>query len=636
MKKEIKNKYSDADKYAEPVCTAMPVSVFLSHLEAGAKAIYPNKKTQLENCWTHLRLLKGYFDKYAIESVVPGEEFIADLLACLMHDGKCCGKTYSIHVRKKVPRTIRKIMNEYLLPKGIINRIVLLEVEINRYRRFWKLTPISQGAIKWFEENGKVVEAIQVYVSDQKNSIDGSSGDDLVMKYVYRVTGQDLLPSTNSSKISAAIRVLDHVGKSGFEQLTRADAEKFKEYCDASDLKKKCDPVVDAVTFCINIKQGEFIKENPFVNISLKKTSDSVRLDFFGKEAIDKLKDLSTVDYADKVDIRDRAMVLVAYDLALRLNEFLALELTDLRKDHDGEWSVRLRSDVQKGIKDEETMYFFFPETKQILEKYLAVRDEFNPKCDRLFLSRDGKDLGAHCRKQFQSHFQKLGIRTYSGNIGSPHLLRHSFATLNVEPLGLALPIYEIMGRLRHARLETARKHYIHNNPYLRKQKHDLYKNRGKKKTIKETLNEVPLADLEHWLSDDLRVEPSVIKAIRSKHKKASVKPGGNESDNVVYLSEPEALDRLKSLTIPVYALRKYGLEKGFAIADGRRDLRYGKNFRYKQSFIEDLANNWIPAKDLMAKLKMTENDFYNGLKCHVWRNIKIGKIRYLYKADCL
>ena len=636
MKKEIKNKYADADIYAQPVCALMPVKNFLALLEAGARAIYQNKKTQLGNCLTHLRLVKGYFDKYDIESVVPGEEFIDELLKQLMQDGECGGKIYSAHVRRKVPRTVRKIANEYLLPKGLITRTVLLEVEINRFRRFWRLTPLSQQAIKWFEQHGKVVKATPVYVSDRTNGQEASSTDDLVMKYVYRVTGRDLLDGPNSAKILAAMRVLDYIGKDGFEYLGPADGEKYKEHCDSSDLKKKFDTIVDAATFCINIKSQGFIKDNPFVNLSLKKSSNSVRLDFFGKEGIDKLKDLSTVDYTDKVDVRDRAMALFAYDLALRLNEFLALDVADLCKDHDGAWSVRLRSDVQKGIKDEETMYFFFPETTVILEKYLAVRDEFAPKSERLFLSRDGKALGSHYRKQFQAQCQKLGVRTYSGNVGSPHLLRHSFATLNVEPLGLALPIHEIMGRLRHARLETARKHYIHNNPILNKEKHNLYKNRGKKKAAKDILNEVSLPEIEHWLSNDLGVDPSIIAVIRNRHKKSSVKASGNGADDVVYISESQALDRLSKLSISAFPLRQYATGKGVCQTDGKHSLRYGDSFRYKEDSIDDLANNWIAAKDLVAKLKMTSTDFYRSLRRKGWRHIKIGRTCYVCKADCL
>jgi integrase len=641
MKTEIKNKYCDADKYLQPVSDPILTQDFLDHLKVGALAMFPGKymETHLKVFLSHVHVLKGYLDKYGIGSVVPGEEFFAEMRARMLNDFEYGGKTYSIHTMKKAPRDIRKIVNEFFLDRGITKRKVLLEVEIDRYRRFWNLTKQSQDAIKWFELNGTVVKATPVYVNDGKNGTDPTNTDDLVMKYIYRVTGQKLLAVTNASKINAGIRLLEHSGKNGFEYLTRDDGEKFQKHHDAGDRKKKNDCPVDAMTFCVNIKAQGFIKDNPFVNMSLKKTSDSVRLDFFSKESIDKLKDLSTVDYRDKVDIRNRALALVGYDLALRINESLALEVSDLHKDSDGEWSVKLRPDVQKGTKAEETMYFFFPETKEILEKYLSIRDEFIPKSNRLFLSRTGKSLGVHWRIQFQVLSQKLGVLTFYGRLGSPHLLRHSFATLNVEPLGLALPIYEIMGRLRHARIETARRHYIHNNPYLKKQKHDLYKNRGRKKTTKEILNEVSLPDLEYWLSNDLGVDQAVIGMIRSRHRKASqasAKPVGQESDNVVYISEPDALSRLKKLHIVAYSLRKYAIKNRACSCDSKQHIRYGNGFRYKEDFIDNLENNLIPINELAEKLKTSLPDLYRKMKKHCWRNTKIGKICYIYKTDCL
>jgi len=402
-------------------------------------------------------------------------------------------------------------------------------------------------------------------------------------------------------------------------------------------MKKKNDYPVDFATFLINIQPQGFVKDISFLNIPLKMTADSVRIDFFGTEAIDKFKDLSTVNYKNKVSRRDRAIALVGYDSALRISELLDLRIQDLSKGTDGEWMILIKSDGQKGTKPEVMMYFFFPETIQILEEYLAVRGEFDPKCDRLFVSNTGGPLGESYGNQFKRHCLGIGVRTYYGKIGTPHHLRHSFATLNIHPLGLALSLDDMVKRLRHIKYETAQRHYIHDNPYLNKMKHDFYRNGAKKKTNREILNEVPWADYEHLMSDDWGVDPSTIAMLRSKHKKASVKASGNGSDNVV-ISESEAFERLKHLSIPRYALRKFSLEKGVCSADGKKDLcRYGKNFRYSESFIEDLANNWAPAKELMAKLKnITERDFYKGLKERKWRNVKIGKTRYLYKADCL
>ena len=393
-----------------------------------------------------------------------------------------------------------------------------------------------------------------------------------------------------------------------------------------------------SMTFFINIKGQGFIKNNPFANVSLKKNAESVRNDFIAFEGIDKLKDLSTVDYNDKISVRDRCVALLAYDLALRIGGFIALDISDLHK-IDDEWGVRLRSEVQKGTKPEDVMYFFFPETTEILEKYLTVRGKFHPKTDHLFVSNTGSGLEDHqCRKQFKQLCQELGIKTYDGNEATPHHLRHSFATLNIEPLGLSLPAYDIMQRLHHTRLDVTMRHYMHNNPYLKKIKHNIQKKNAKKKTSTEVLNEVSLAELEHWLSDTLKVEPAVIGSVRIKHKKAFSKStiDKEDKDTIIYISEAEAIERLKNLSITAYALRKYSLKKGVCLADGKQNIRYGKDFKYKEEFIADLAANWVSRQVLMTKMNLPRSVFYQKVIDGGWRTVKIGKMLYVYKPDCV
>lgn len=239
--------------------------------------------------------------------------------------------------------------------------------------------------------------------------------------------------------------------------------------------QKRSHALSDVATFFANIPSKGFIKNNPFANVSLKKNATCVRRDFIPKEGIAKLLNLSSVDLNDRQYVRDRAMALMFYDTALRINEVLPLKCSDIRKDADGEMYVLLRSDVQEGAnKPEETMYFFFDQTKEIIERYLRLRAQFLPKTDRLFVSRYGTSLcHPHCRKLFKQHCDKLGIKTFYKETPHPRHVRHSFGTLNIAPLGLALGLYEIVERFRHTKPEIAKRHYIHNNPYLVKEKYN-------------------------------------------------------------------------------------------------------------------------------------------------------------------
>jgi len=183
---------------------------------------------------SYIRIIEDYLDKYGLENVAPGEDFFAELWDRMMEDGGYCGKAYSIHTRKKVARSGRKIINEYFFSRGITKRKVLLKVEMDRYKRFFSLTKQSQDAIKWFEDNGKMVKAITVYVNDGNKDISNGDTSNMVIKAIHSITNRQLLPTTISQKISTAMRVLDIVGKNGFEDVNSEDVD----YKDANFLRR--------------------------------------------------------------------------------------------------------------------------------------------------------------------------------------------------------------------------------------------------------------------------------------------------------------------------------------------------------------------------------------------------------------
>jgi hypothetical protein len=318
----------------------------------------------------------------------------------------------------------------------------------------------------------------------------------------------------------------------------------------------------------------------------------------------------------------------------------LALELSDIRKDPEGDWHVILKSSIQKGQnKDEEIMYFFFEETKALLEIYLKhMRKKFMPTTNHLIVSNRGGALNSqHCRIRFHHMCSQLGIKTFYGKNPSPHVLRHSFATVNIEPLGLSLPLYEMAQRLRHIRVETTRKHYIHNNPFLQKMKHKVYRDKGNKKSAHDVLDGIPLADLEHWLSDKLHIDSATVKSIRTHHKKTFIDPlRDQENLNKAYLSEEESIERIKNLMISPLALRQYAKAKEMLSDDHSGTLKFGSGFRYKEEFIDDLAKNWVTVRNVQEKLKMSSRTFQRMVKREKWRILRVGKYRLMHRDDII
>ena len=641
----VKYLYSDADEFSKPLMAEpMPKAAFMAHIREAVEKLYIRTRTMRHNHRMYANILEHYLNKYGINDVMPSESFIQEIWDRLKESGEFPERAYEWATRKKVPRFTRKVINEYFHPNGLVQRKLLKEIVIGRYERYFKITKNSQEAIKWFEQNGKRVEAKSVYVQKSDEDIDPENE---VIKTIHRITNRELLPLTKNGKIEHALRFLEYVNLNGFEEATKEDVQKFEEACTKRGVRQVQDYLAHVATFFINIRTKGFIKSNPFANVSLKMDGGAVKKDFISVEGMQKLRDLSTLDKMDKDAVRDRLFAILGYDLALRIGELLSLKVSDFRKDAEGEWFVLIRSEVQKGHKDEEVMYLFFEETKELLHLYInGMRDKFKPTTDHLIVSNQwGRALSAQpCATRFKQLCRKLDVKTYYGNEPSPHLLRHSFATLNIEPIGLSLPLYDMIQRLRHTRVETTRKHYIHNNPYLKKIKHDVYRNKGKKKTAMDMFNEASLADLEHWLSAKVGVTSSTIRDVRENHKKAfadskETKVDKKEPDNKIYqsdvfISEDEALERLKEVGIAALSLRKYAKKKRAVLQSFTGSFRYGKNFKYREELIDDLSRNWISSEELRNKLGLKPVTFWRRAKAEKWRDIKIGKARYIHRLD--
>ena len=103
-------------------------------------------------------------------------------------------------------------------------RKLIKEIVIKRYERIQKFSNNSQEAIKWFEQNGRRVEAMPVLV---QNGDSANSGH--VLRTIHQITAKSLLPRTKNAKIEHAMRFLEYVNKIAFEDTTKEDVEKFKK-----------------------------------------------------------------------------------------------------------------------------------------------------------------------------------------------------------------------------------------------------------------------------------------------------------------------------------------------------------------------------------------------------------------------
>lgn len=637
--KLVVGKYQNK-KRTQVLCEPFSTEAIVNLLLEANKTVTPHKETRSIRA-SHIRIFEAYLKRNQIQSLVPNEAFLLkcsnDLLSQPLEakfKGSKENTYYSSFVKIKTVREVRMLVNRYFLPHKITNRPILLEVVHRRYERFFALTKNTQLAIAWFEENGRAIKAIPVYYGGNGNIATTDT-----IKYIYKVTDKRLLPNTVYGKVNHLMHFLKVVGKNGIEHVDETDIRKFTDHCERKKLSKKQDYLAHTATFFINAQAEEFIKDHPFKQVSLKMNVNCVRVDFIPQEGINKLLDLQSLNYQDPIEVRNALACLLGYDTGLRVGELYGLNVTDMKTDGEEDLYVSLDEGIQKGRKPKNILYLFFDETKQLLKHYLEkTRPCFKPRDQALFISIHNKErlCKAALAMQMNLFMHRKIITTFYNRKATAHHLRHSLATLNVDPLGLGLSLDLIVERLRHTKHETAKKHYIHSNPYLQKQKFEVLKSRFKKKSCREVLRTMPLSEFEAFLMDDLRLDPEIVSKIRKKHrtlvpenkelsetsKKDRMRlPGFEQGSHPVPagLSSEETRKMIKPLGLKFKTFSRYCKENGI-------QQRQGREVVFKESFIDEIVDEWVRKEEVMKAFNMSRTRFYELLEEKKWKSMKIGK----------
>jgi integrase/recombinase XerC/integrase/recombinase XerD len=155
---------------------------------------------------------------------------------------------------------------------------------------------------------------------------------------------------------------------------------------------------------------------------------------------------LDSIPGSTPLELRDRAMFELAYSCGLRAEELVMLRCTDV--DHDGE-QLRVEG---KGRKTR-----FLPVGEPALAALVPYLDRARPelesgrgreRSERLFLSKSGGPLStSDVRRRMQLWVRRSGLGGGApGAGGSPHALRHSFATHLLDGGADLRSIQELLG----------------------------------------------------------------------------------------------------------------------------------------------------------------------------------------------
>ncbi|MEI6169059.1 MAG: site-specific integrase [bacterium] len=519
--------------------------------------------------------------KPTITGINPSEKLLAEFLDYLIAKEKndnpeAASKNDRSRYWVEFAGCVRVLINKF--PKAILRRSLLSPAECKAQSRFDYLNKECKAAVMVFLKNGKIVKY--------------ADGNPIQ-------TSKPLADGTKLCALDATKTILTTLGLTDLKQLTDSELERFHQIYAEKDMGDTalC-YFIDAGTFYRYLHSTHFISDFPskLSGHKPKRRND----DYVPAENIAKLEDRSTVEWNDFFDIQDRFICYVLlYDFALRAGEALRLTIDDISVSQCVD--LHLPSEAQKGQnKPEQWLFNYFEISKLYAKRFLQLREAQFPNTKSLLVNSDGGQMLEGVLTDCVSrHCNNLGIVTQNGKSTSPHRLRHSFATLNIESLGLKLSIYEISERLRHEDIKTTKDVYIARNPLILKERHlaKMKQRNGQGQTYQPQ---------SHHIDTEPTTPPTIDTAAVS-------------IANDTILSEDAAMNMLSQLGIKPPALLKA------AKVDGKVSLRDGL-FYYSMAYIEDLKSNWVTKQYAASVLNMTEKQLWHWLKKNGVETKTIGK----------
>ncbi len=390
-------------------------------------------------------------------------------------------------------------------------------------------------------------------------------------------------------------------------EVTVDDVEEFIDYYDGKGKRQVAINILDYIRpVFTNLRAKGLISTDPLKDVPGKQTGQN--LDYIDQAGMDTLADLSTLDMNCFKDVRDRLLTFsIYYDFALRNREGSLVKTSDFRLNDTT--SLVVRKDIQKIQREDSLIFSYFPlVTRPLLERYLHLRARVNPATDILMVSSDGVALEADgCRQAVRQHCDRLGVKTYDGKTPTPHRLRHSFGSLNISPLGRCLEIVEVKEHYRHSSIDTTYELYVAKNTILKTERYQ-----ARMKVIGKGDVTTPRTNGSGFSPNPATTLPIAAPPLTQDE----------------FISENEAIKRVRQLGLNYRALRQYGLASGKA-------QRNGRGYDYSAALISDLASNYFTRREAMDLLNMARATFFDWTKAEGVEFIQIGQVG-LFRKDLI
>lgn len=266
--------------------------------------------------------------------------------------------------------------------------------------------------------------------------------DGLIKEYVYylKVT-KNLAKNTINSYQNDLSDYLDFIDKQYHfkrpDQITKQHALNYLNHLKRANLSSKsiARKLSAVKSFHHYLLSEKVCDENIFLSISQPKVTNTLPV-VLNLDEVERLINAAKKD-SKILDIRNLAMVELAYGSGLRVSELLNLKISDL---HLNNSLVKI---IGKGSK--ERIVPLGENAVIAIRKYLVdARPLIHPEGkDILFVNKSGQKLS---RVGFYKIIQSLAISADIEKSISPHTLRHSFATHLLENGADLRAVQELLG----------------------------------------------------------------------------------------------------------------------------------------------------------------------------------------------
>ena len=304
------------------------------------------------------------------------------------------------------------------------------------------IPPAPKQLLAWFP-SGKSLEEDEPYARVWRKF----SLLDLPSKeYVYRYLLDKQRRNCKVLTLQAALNCLkvfftflEGIGKSGLEELTRADLEAFVEHEQDRGMK-----LSSIHTYLAHIYAFlDFLIQEEIVAAEVLRRRVRLRLPQSLPRAMepDDVRQLLCVIG----HIRDRAMILVLLRTGMRIGELLTAKVSDV--------NVKERTiTIWEGVKNRRgRVVYFSDDARDALNKWLKLREARGPYP---FYGRSGGRLSYNgARLMFKRNLDKAGLAHKSYTL---HCLRHTFAS---EMLNAGMRLECLQPLLGHDNIEMTRRY---------------------------------------------------------------------------------------------------------------------------------------------------------------------------------